>query len=100
MFRKSLVQMFQSLGLDCVFLETHRNPKKRMHMLYECVPLPRELGDMAPIYFKVTRIRERRHRGIDRDPDRYRGGDRQMYRQIHWQTESLRPRVREMESLR
>ncbi|XP_017346471.1 CWF19-like protein 2 isoform X2 [Ictalurus punctatus] len=51
-FRKSLVQMFQSLGLDCVFLETHRNPKKRMHMLYECVPLPRELGDMAPIYFK------------------------------------------------
>lgn len=29
------------------------NPKKRMHMLYECVPLPRELGDMAPVYFKV-----------------------------------------------
>ncbi|XP_060744287.1 CWF19-like protein 2 isoform X1 [Tachysurus vachellii] len=51
-FRKSLVQMFHSLGLDCVFLETHLNPKKRMHMLYECVPLPRELGDMAPVYFK------------------------------------------------
>ncbi|KAM9468571.1 CWF19-like protein 2 isoform 1-T1 [Clarias gariepinus] len=52
MFRKSLVQMFDSLELDCVFLETHMNPKKRMHMLYECIPLPRELGDMAPIYFK------------------------------------------------
>ncbi|KAF7699753.1 hypothetical protein HF521_002711 [Silurus meridionalis] len=44
--------MFESQGLDCVFLETHMNPKKRIHMLYECVPLPRELGDMAPIYFK------------------------------------------------
>ncbi|KAI5625453.1 CWF19-like protein 2 [Silurus asotus] len=52
LFRKSLVQMFESQGLDCVFLETHMNPKKRIHMLYECVPLPRELGDMAPIYFK------------------------------------------------
>lgn len=77
MFRKSLVQMFDSLGLDCVFLETHMNPKKRMHMLYECVPLPRELGDMAPVYFKVT------HKWIEtvlsdagHTRDRYKNGDR------------------------
>ncbi|KAJ8343166.1 hypothetical protein SKAU_G00304950 [Synaphobranchus kaupii] len=25
---------------------------RRRHLVYECVPLPRELGDMAPIYFK------------------------------------------------
>ncbi|XP_035240387.1 CWF19-like protein 2 isoform X2 [Anguilla anguilla] len=52
MFRKALVKMFQDQDQDCVFLETHRNPKNRRHMVYECIPLPRELGDMAPIYFK------------------------------------------------
>uniref|UniRef100_A0A671PQT8 CWF19-like protein 2 n=1 Tax=Sinocyclocheilus anshuiensis TaxID=1608454 RepID=A0A671PQT8_9TELE len=52
MFRRALVRMFESQELDCVFLETHMNPKRQLHMMYECVPLPRELGDMAPIYFK------------------------------------------------
>ncbi|XP_026867968.2 CWF19-like protein 2 isoform X1 [Electrophorus electricus] len=52
LFRRALVRMFQAQDQDCVFLEMHTNPKRRMHMLYECVPLPRELGDMAPIYFK------------------------------------------------
>ncbi|XP_043115429.1 LOW QUALITY PROTEIN: CWF19-like protein 2 [Puntigrus tetrazona] len=52
MFRQALVRMFESQELDCVFLETHMNPKRHLHMVYECVPLPRELGDMAPIYFK------------------------------------------------
>ncbi|KAI1893936.1 hypothetical protein AGOR_G00128780 [Albula goreensis] len=51
-FRKALVKMFEDQDQDCVFLETHMNPKRRQHMVYECVPLPRELGDMAPIYFK------------------------------------------------
>ncbi|MBN3279152.1 C19L2 protein, partial [Polyodon spathula] len=52
MFRRALVKMFEDQGQDCVFLETHMNPKKRHHMVYECIPLPREVGDMAPIYFK------------------------------------------------
>ncbi|XP_051962661.1 CWF19-like protein 2 [Xyrauchen texanus] len=52
MFRRALVQTFESQDLDCVFLETHMNPKRHLHMVYECVPLPKELGDMAPIYFK------------------------------------------------
>lgn len=45
--------MFEDKGLDCVFLETHIGMKKHRHMVYECVPLPREVGEMAPIYFKV-----------------------------------------------
>lgn len=55
LFRRALVRMFQSQDLDCVFMELHINPRQRRHMVLECVPLPRELGDMAPIYFKVRR---------------------------------------------
>lgn len=45
--------MFEDKGLDCIFLETNMNMKKPYHMVYECIPLPKEMGDMAPIYFKV-----------------------------------------------
>ncbi|KAM5179709.1 CWF19-like protein 2 isoform 1-T1 [Mantella aurantiaca] len=51
-FRKALVKMFAEKDLDCVFLETNMNMKKRFHLVYECIPLPKETGDMAPIYFK------------------------------------------------
>uniref|UniRef100_A0A8V5GQF4 Uncharacterized protein n=1 Tax=Melopsittacus undulatus TaxID=13146 RepID=A0A8V5GQF4_MELUD len=44
--------MFEAKDLDCVFLETNLSLKKRYHMVYECIPLPKEVGDMAPIYFK------------------------------------------------
>lgn len=53
MFRTALVKMFEARGLDCVFIETNMSMKKRYHMVYECIPLPKEVGDMAPIYFKV-----------------------------------------------
>ncbi|NXD84312.1 C19L2 protein, partial [Halcyon senegalensis] len=52
MFRNALVKMFEDKDLDCVFLETNMSMKKRYHMVYECIPLPKEVGDMAPIYFK------------------------------------------------
>ncbi|KAI6053626.1 CWF19-like protein 2 [Marmota monax] len=52
MFRKSLVKMFECKELDCIFLETNMSMKKQYHMVYECIPLPKEVGDMAPIYFK------------------------------------------------
>nr|KAF6437358.1 CWF19 like cell cycle control factor 2 [Molossus molossus] len=52
MFRKSLVKMFEDKGLYCIFLETNMNMKKQYHMVYECIPLPKEVADMAPIYFK------------------------------------------------
>ncbi|XP_072467310.1 CWF19-like protein 2 [Notamacropus eugenii] len=51
-FRKALVRMFEDKELDCIFLETNMNMHKRYHMVYECIPLPKEVGDMAPIYFK------------------------------------------------
>ncbi|XP_069664370.1 CWF19-like protein 2 isoform X2 [Haliaeetus albicilla] len=52
MFRNALVKMFEAKDLDCVFLEMNMSMKKRYHMVYECIPLPKEVGDMAPIYFK------------------------------------------------
>ncbi|NWR45340.1 C19L2 protein, partial [Regulus satrapa] len=52
MFRNALVKMFEAKDLDCVFLETNMSMKKRYHMVYECIPLPKEIGDTAPIYFK------------------------------------------------
>nr|XP_009936807.1 PREDICTED: CWF19-like protein 2 [Opisthocomus hoazin] len=52
MFRNALVKMFEAKDLDCVFLETNTSVKKRYHMVYECIPVPKEVGDMAPIYFK------------------------------------------------
>ncbi|XP_039574621.1 CWF19-like protein 2 isoform X1 [Passer montanus] len=52
MFRNALVKMFEAKDLDCVFLETNMSMKKKYHMVYECIPLPKEVGDMAPIYFK------------------------------------------------
>ncbi|PWA20497.1 hypothetical protein CCH79_00003742, partial [Gambusia affinis] len=52
LFRRALVRMFESQELDCVFMETHMNLRRKQHMVLECIPLPRELGDMAPIYFK------------------------------------------------
>uniref|UniRef100_S4RRS3 CWF19-like protein 2 n=1 Tax=Petromyzon marinus TaxID=7757 RepID=S4RRS3_PETMA len=51
-FRRALVKMFAEQDEDCVFMEANMHLKRRPHMVYECVPLARELGDMAPIYFK------------------------------------------------
>ena len=45
--------MFEDQDRDAVFLETCMNPRGHRHMAIECVPLPKEIGDMAPIYFKV-----------------------------------------------
>lgn len=52
LFRRALVGMFESQEMDCVFMETYMNPRRRQHMVLECIPLPKELGDMAPIYYK------------------------------------------------
>jgi hypothetical protein len=52
-FRKTLVKMFLDQDEDIVFMETSMKLKYYPHVHIECVPLPRETGDMAPIYFKV-----------------------------------------------
>ncbi|XP_049841024.1 CWF19-like protein 2 [Schistocerca gregaria] len=51
-FRKALVAMFLGRGLDVVFFETAVHLSKMPHMVLECVPVPKEAGDMAPVYFK------------------------------------------------
>ncbi|XP_072040204.1 CWF19-like protein 2 isoform X2 [Amphiura filiformis] len=51
-FRKGLTKMFEDHDQDAIFLETCMNPKKQRHMCIECVPVPKETGDLAPIYFK------------------------------------------------
>ncbi|XP_063955291.1 CWF19-like protein 2 isoform X1 [Lytechinus pictus] len=51
-FRKGLTRMFEDHEMDVAFLETCMNPMKQRHMCIECLPIPRELGEMAPIYFK------------------------------------------------
>ena len=54
-FRKTLVTMFEKQDEDVVFMETSMHLKKHPHMTVECVPMEREIGDLAPIYFKVGR---------------------------------------------
>lgn len=51
-FRKALVRMFAADDEDCVLFESAMYLNKFPHMVLHCVPLPRETGDMAPIYFK------------------------------------------------
>ncbi|KAF7273969.1 hypothetical protein GWI33_013345 [Rhynchophorus ferrugineus] len=51
-FRKSLVKMFNSRNEDVVFFEIAMGYHRYPHTTVECVPLPKEEGDMAPIYFK------------------------------------------------
>ena len=51
-FRRCLTQMFEQRDEDCVFMETCMGLHRFPHMALECVPMPREVGDMAPIYFK------------------------------------------------
>ncbi|XP_065059112.1 CWF19-like protein 2 [Rhopilema esculentum] len=51
-FKKSVVKMFAEREEDVVFLETVKNFKRQHHMVIECIPVPKEVGDLAPIYFK------------------------------------------------
>ncbi|XP_015747984.1 PREDICTED: CWF19-like protein 2 [Acropora digitifera] len=51
-YKKGLTKMFEEMEQDVVFLETCKQLKKQRHMIIECVPLPKEVGDMSPIYFK------------------------------------------------
>lgn len=51
-FRRSLVKMFAAKDEDVIFFETSRGLHRFPHMILECVPVPKEQGDLAPIYFK------------------------------------------------
>ncbi|XP_022826584.1 CWF19-like protein 2 homolog [Spodoptera litura] len=51
-YRKALTQFYNSQGKDVVFFETATRLNRHPHMVINCVPLPRDVGDMAAIYFK------------------------------------------------
>ena len=46
--------MFSERDEDIVFMETSKNLKHFPHMRVECIPMDKEVGDLAPIYFKVS----------------------------------------------
>ena len=52
-FRRVLTKMFEEDGNDCMFMEICKNLKYFPHMYIDCVPVPKETGDLAPMYFKV-----------------------------------------------
>lgn len=51
-YRKAVVKMFQSRDEDVIFFETAMYLNRFPHMSLECIPMPKEQGDLAPIYFK------------------------------------------------
>ncbi|XP_071847818.1 CWF19-like protein 2 isoform X2 [Apostichopus japonicus] len=51
-FRKGLTKMFEDQGKDAVFIEYSSSGKTQRHMCLECIPVPNELGEMGPIFFK------------------------------------------------
>ena len=47
--------MFGKQDKDVVFLETAMGlAKQRRHCMIECIPLPREIAEEAPHYFKMV----------------------------------------------
>ncbi|XP_015594629.1 CWF19-like protein 2 isoform X2 [Cephus cinctus] len=51
-FKKALTKMFKDQDEDPVFFEISMGHHRFPHMQLECIPLPKEVGDTAPIYFK------------------------------------------------
>ncbi|GAV03441.1 hypothetical protein RvY_13864 [Ramazzottius varieornatus] len=51
-FRRALTNMFLQQDMDCVFMETVMNLKSHPHTRIECVPLDKDAGSTAPMYFK------------------------------------------------
>lgn len=52
-WKKKLIKMFTEENLYPIFFEMYKKRCKFSHMQLECIPLPKELGEMAPGYFKV-----------------------------------------------
>jgi len=51
-FRKVLTSMFKHQDEDVIFFESAMHLHNMPHMAWNCVPVPIEIGDTAPIYFK------------------------------------------------
>lgn len=46
--------MFKEREEDVLFLETCKSLKSQPHLSIECIPMPKELAQLAPIYFSVS----------------------------------------------
>ena len=51
-FQKGLTRMFADRDMDIIFTETYSHSKRKAHMYIECIPLPKDEGSLAPMYFK------------------------------------------------
>ncbi len=51
-FQKGLTRMFADRDMDVIFTEIYSHSKRKSHMYIECIPLPKDEGSLAPMYFK------------------------------------------------
>ncbi|XP_064482184.1 CWF19-like protein 2 isoform X2 [Ornithodoros turicata] len=51
-FRKGLTRMFEDMEQDTVFMETAMGFRHHPHTVLECIPVPKDVGALAPMYFK------------------------------------------------
>ncbi|KAG7199982.1 hypothetical protein KM043_014407 [Ampulex compressa] len=50
--KQALIEMYTDQNQCPVFFETYMRRHQFPHMQLNCIPLPRKIGDMAPMYFK------------------------------------------------
>lgn len=51
-FRKGLTRMFEEMEKDTIFMETAISFRYHPHTVIECIPVPVDIGNLAPMYFK------------------------------------------------
>lgn len=51
-FQKGLSKMFSDNNMDIIFTECYTSTARRSHMYIDCIPIPKDEGSMAPMYFK------------------------------------------------
>lgn len=51
-FMKCLIRMYHEQGREVVFYENAATPHRHMHAAMQAVPIPYDLGDTAPAFFK------------------------------------------------
>ncbi|KAK7993579.1 hypothetical protein PG989_006960 [Apiospora arundinis] len=55
-FMKCLTRMYHEQGREVVFYENAATPHKHMHAAMQAVPIPYDLGDTAPAFFKEAML--------------------------------------------
>ncbi|XP_011064270.1 PREDICTED: CWF19-like protein 2 [Acromyrmex echinatior] len=51
-FKRKLTKMFTDEDFYPIFFEVYKVRNKFSHMQLECIPLPKKIGELSPIYFK------------------------------------------------